>query len=555
MYRSKKPDVKWMPWQRKRAGAEQIRVWFKNGDRGIAGVTGRISGMVVIDVDSKEGLQAIGRYFNPKEIRTPISRTPNGWHFFFKHPGGVAIGNNARRIDGCDFRGDGGYIVLPPTLGENGTPYTWIRKPNDFPLAQLPELYLKEVLMDFKPKPQHFKPLPRPEEHKQVEKRGGEGLGGGKEECTKEGITTGKPVKEEHQLVKGSRDEAFYHLAVTLRRGGASRSFVEQTISAVWEGRRKEMLELGHDRKPFKLEDAVKKAGQVFDAPLPRERNTSLEVSEWVDAVDGVFTTKDIDGELRLNTKEEKAIRRTTMWRLVEQGVIEKDGKRNGVFRKILEGANKINWKEASLEDEWKVEYPFGIENFYITLPKTINLLAGAKDSGKSAFALNFAYRNAPVFPGRIHYFSSEMGAVELKHRIRHFEWPERFDDVLFYDRSGNFSDVIKPNDINIIDYMELEDEFYKVNFFIRKIFEKLEKGIAFICIQKQTGAKHGRGGEFGKEKARLVLRMERHFLEIDVCKNWRDPLKNPVGKIWKGWKLVKGCKFIEGDAGSWIEL
>ncbi len=61
----------------------------------------------------------------PDSLLTPIARTQSGgWHYYFKHPGHT-IGNNARKLEEIDFRGDGGYIVAPPTNGGKGS-YTWV---------------------------------------------------------------------------------------------------------------------------------------------------------------------------------------------------------------------------------------------------------------------------------------------------------------------------------------------------------------------------------------------------------------------------------------------
>ena len=57
----------------------------------------------------------------------------------FAHPGGhvpnkVALGN------GLDVRGDGGYIVAPPSLHASGRPYAWdlSAHPDEVPLAPVP---------------------------------------------------------------------------------------------------------------------------------------------------------------------------------------------------------------------------------------------------------------------------------------------------------------------------------------------------------------------------------------------------------------------------------
>ena len=54
----------------------------------------------------------------PKFLDTLCSITPSkGMHYFFKYPKD-GIGSNAGIVGkGIDIRGDGGYVVLPPSPG------------------------------------------------------------------------------------------------------------------------------------------------------------------------------------------------------------------------------------------------------------------------------------------------------------------------------------------------------------------------------------------------------------------------------------------------------
>src|SRR5262249_40856035 len=54
-------------------------------------------------------------------------------------------GNGARIRPGFDLRGDGGYVVAPPSVHPSGVPYTWLTAPSDLPLAPLPD-NIRELL-------------------------------------------------------------------------------------------------------------------------------------------------------------------------------------------------------------------------------------------------------------------------------------------------------------------------------------------------------------------------------------------------------------------------
>jgi hypothetical protein len=97
--------------------------WTDNPDDNIAIVTGALSGVVVVDVDPAHGGDP-----SPFQGTTPVvARTRSGgWHFYYRHPGRPVkscAGPN-KDLPGVDVRGDGGYVVAPPsTVG--GKTYRW----------------------------------------------------------------------------------------------------------------------------------------------------------------------------------------------------------------------------------------------------------------------------------------------------------------------------------------------------------------------------------------------------------------------------------------------
>jgi hypothetical protein len=53
------------------------------------------------------------------------------------------------------------------------------------------------------------------------------------------------------------------------------------------------------------------------------------------------------------------------------------------------------------------------------------------------------------------------------------------------WEQYDNFADVIDPDNISVIDYLDLNSEFYLIGAEIDAIFRKLNKGVAVIAIQK----------------------------------------------------------------------
>ena len=118
--------IEWAKYQRKAALESEVRAWFDrypNANIGI--VTGRVSGIVVLDIDSREGMEYAKAHALPA---TPVSNTGRGWHYIFEHPGREAR-NFVRRLPGMDLRGDGGYIVAPPSMHPSGRTYEWSIEP------------------------------------------------------------------------------------------------------------------------------------------------------------------------------------------------------------------------------------------------------------------------------------------------------------------------------------------------------------------------------------------------------------------------------------------
>jgi len=124
--RDKKPLIPWEECQHRRGGLEEITAWWsKWPDANVGVVTGAISSVVVIDLDSveaKESLKALLPNFDLAIV--PRSRTGKGWQLFFKHPG-INVANRTGVTAGLDVRGDGGYVVAPPSIHPNGKVYKW----------------------------------------------------------------------------------------------------------------------------------------------------------------------------------------------------------------------------------------------------------------------------------------------------------------------------------------------------------------------------------------------------------------------------------------------
>jgi hypothetical protein len=133
--RGKKPLCEWKKFQVERASIEQVREWTKR-ECNIGIVTGRISKIVVLDLDSEEAIAEAKRLGLP---HTSTVRTGKGLHVYFRHPGSFDVPNATGIFLGADIRGDGGYVVGPGSVHANGKVYTWATPPGLYDFAPLPE--------------------------------------------------------------------------------------------------------------------------------------------------------------------------------------------------------------------------------------------------------------------------------------------------------------------------------------------------------------------------------------------------------------------------------
>jgi len=110
--------------------SETVARWWRMWPMANIGLaTGARSGLVVLDVDPKAGgdrslADLIARH-------GPLPSTPTVWtgggglHYYFAMPAS-SVRNSASTLGaGLDMRGDGGYVVAPPSVHSSRQPYVW----------------------------------------------------------------------------------------------------------------------------------------------------------------------------------------------------------------------------------------------------------------------------------------------------------------------------------------------------------------------------------------------------------------------------------------------
>lgn len=109
----------------------QVRAWWDQWPDANIGLACGPSKIVVIDIDGDEGMaswDALAARLD-LQVTTRVVRTGGGGlHLYFRAPG-AAIRNSAGKLGrGIDVRGEGGYVVLPPSVHPSGRPYEWLNE-------------------------------------------------------------------------------------------------------------------------------------------------------------------------------------------------------------------------------------------------------------------------------------------------------------------------------------------------------------------------------------------------------------------------------------------
>ena len=484
--KDKKPYIKWELYQKQHATEDEIEGWFKQWpDANIGIVTGEISNLAVIDIDTEEGRVAIQDYI-PDSIEFPIVHTPSGgMHYYFKCPDSK-ISNNARVIAGCDLRANGGYVVAPPSTNGNGKSYCWNQKAllSKKQIPNLPQAYITYINNSIYSL------------HTVLSKN-----------------ESKASTSDNKMFTQGRRDNDIFHVANALFKAGLPYHEVSQVVEILANNC---TPKFNPSEIAIKVESAMKRdSGRIL--------HITSEVREFVVTTFGHFSTTDVYNFMGLSTRDNKKKVSVCLGRMVDEGIIERVGNKNGQFRRVENNFVPITTFDPSDITPIKLEFPLDLHEYAKIYQGNVIILAGEKSTGKSGYCLSFATMNQD-HPQKVRYISSEFGSGELLERLEpmNIDTDKWIKNVEFNIFRGEPQDAISPNAINIVDYLEVKDgEFFKIGSQIDKIFNKLKKGIALIALQMTPGQEFARGGAMTLDKARLyftLTRLKTEFGGKNIC-------------------------------------
>lgn len=189
----KAPLIRWGEYQIEPPHPDQVDGWWATWpDANIGLATGVVSGLLVFDADTDEGWRFL-RVWVRRWVRTWCAATSKGAHVYFGHPNWRVPNSAGVLASGLDVRGDGGYVIAPPSMHKSGRRYAWLLAPHEAPLAPCPP----ELLALLAPRPASTTWTPRADDDGAFH------------------------VRRKAPILEGTRNDSLYRLALALRAAGA----------------------------------------------------------------------------------------------------------------------------------------------------------------------------------------------------------------------------------------------------------------------------------------------------------------------------------------------
>lgn len=268
---------------------------------------------------------------------------------------------------------------------------------------------------------------------------------------------------------------------------------------------------------------------------------SKARVLELLKLMSGTFSTRQIWDELRIITSTGKSNLRVYLSQFVEEGLITRTLV-DGTFRKVDNEKEPMGWRTADSSNIVPLKWPFEIEKYASIYRKNVAIVAGSKQEGKSTFLYDFIKLNMYNF--KMELFNTETGEEQLKDRFLDLGIPL---DAPFevYQRYENFAEVIDPNVISVIDYLDMNSEFYLAGAEIDSIFRKTNNIVVIgMQIPPPTvtyvkGVKHtidrdyAYGGGTTAKRAFIYISMSSHRLKLKHAKKPAQKNVNPSNMCW----------------------
>lgn len=280
----------------------------------------------------------------------------------------------------------------------------------------------------------------------------------------------------------------------------------------------------------------------------PEKSDLEKSLKEWCLKFQGGFTIQEILNHFGIKDKQGKNEVDSILSDLCAENIIQQDNKRRSAFRVVDTNISIIDIKKQINTEGVDIRLPFGLSEFVLLEDRTVVVIAGDSNSGKTAVMLEGLAENI-MFSNRFKkpvYISTEMSQAELKRRLNIIQSEDVWENAEFLDYTGHFQDAIKTgrsDNLVYIDQLEVNDSisYADMEKEISAIRHSLTTGISIIAMQKTAGSKMARGGAGTLTKPRLYISLHHCYksaeggvvnrAEVVKCKMTKPGYSNPEGR------------------------
>ena len=284
-------------------------------------------------------------------------------------------------------------------------------------------------------------------------------------------------------------------------------------------------------------------------------------VRRFVSEVRGKFSSEDVCIYCAARTRPDKNAVYQALSRMNKTNKIRRLEEGLGVYEPVESNPEEMDLSGMDGEPV-DLKMPLGIHKLARIYPGSIVLVAGETNTGKTAFMLstiaevltgsrthknplrgnknyrlplgNFSTTDPPCYEPfnnstlqnndgetitsrnntppqkNIRYLNCEMGRTELTARIKMYGLPLGLwtQHVAFLERHGLFHQVMLPDGLTVVDYLDVTQDFFEAAHLMSQIHEALDTGVAIVAMQKNPEKKHAIGGAQTLAKPRLAINL-----------------------------------------------
>lgn len=115
----------------------QGKFTFYKGGENIGILTGRVSGVIVLDIDDIDLMEKL------EDVpQTWTVKTSRGLHFYFRYQEGIP---SIKYMPGIDILSDKKIAVAPPSIHPSGHKYRWILSPRETEIKEVPAWLISQI--------------------------------------------------------------------------------------------------------------------------------------------------------------------------------------------------------------------------------------------------------------------------------------------------------------------------------------------------------------------------------------------------------------------------